>query len=134
MKFSIKDIFSKCDQIPSFLRIWSHLLKKSLMGNFIFCAVYTFLWNFLLIYHISLDFHGKFFLRRNCAKYDISHLYSHLHIYKIKFLQKYLTAFNYFRIEIHRACLAWLWCIIRFFIIITWYSRINYCIQRGINR
>ena len=29
----------KCDQIRSFLRIWSHLLKKSLMENFIFCAV-----------------------------------------------------------------------------------------------
>ena len=39
MKFSIKDFFSKCDQIRSFLRIWSHLLKKSLMENFIFCAV-----------------------------------------------------------------------------------------------
>ena len=36
MKFSIKDFFSKCDQISSFLRIWSHLLKKSLMENFIF--------------------------------------------------------------------------------------------------
>ena len=31
----IKDFFSKCDQIRSFLRIWSHLLKKSLMKNFI---------------------------------------------------------------------------------------------------
>ena len=40
MKFSIKDFFSKCDQIPSFLRIWLHLPKKSLMENFIFCAVY----------------------------------------------------------------------------------------------
>ena len=39
MKFSIKDLFSKCDQIHSFLWIWSHLLKKSLMENFIFCAV-----------------------------------------------------------------------------------------------
>ena len=39
MKFSNKDFFSKCDQIRSFLRIWSHLLKKSLMENFIFCAV-----------------------------------------------------------------------------------------------
>ena len=28
-KFSMKDFFSKCDQIRSFLRIWSHLLKKS---------------------------------------------------------------------------------------------------------
>ena len=35
----MKDFFSKCDQIRSFLRIWSHLLKKSLMENFIFCAV-----------------------------------------------------------------------------------------------
>ena len=39
MKLSIKDCFSKCDQIRSFLRIWSHLLQKSLMENFIFCAV-----------------------------------------------------------------------------------------------
>ena len=39
MKFSIKNFFSNCDQIRSFLRVWSHLLKKSLMGNFIFYAV-----------------------------------------------------------------------------------------------
>ena len=39
MNFSIKDIFSKHDQIRSFLEIWPHLLKKSLMENFIFCAV-----------------------------------------------------------------------------------------------
>ena len=35
MKFSIKDFFSEFDQISRFLRIWSHLLKKSLMENFI---------------------------------------------------------------------------------------------------
>ena len=40
MKFSIKNLSSKCDQIRSFLRIGSHLLKKSLMENFIFCAVF----------------------------------------------------------------------------------------------
>ena len=39
MKFSIKDFFSKCDQIRRKLRIWSHLLKKYLMKNFIFCAM-----------------------------------------------------------------------------------------------
>ena len=39
MKFSIKDFFSKCDQIRRKLHIWSHLLKKSLMQNFFFCAV-----------------------------------------------------------------------------------------------
>ena len=36
--FSVKDFFSKCGQIPRKLRIWSHLLNKSLMENFIFCA------------------------------------------------------------------------------------------------
>ena len=40
MKFSIKDFFSKCDQIRSFLRVWSHLLKESLLENFHFlCSV-----------------------------------------------------------------------------------------------
>ena len=39
IKFSVKDFFSKCDQIRSFLRIWSYLLKKSLTENFIFRAV-----------------------------------------------------------------------------------------------
>ena len=45
MKFSIKDFFSKCNQIRKNLRIWPHLTKKSLMKNFIFCAV---------LYHICL--------------------------------------------------------------------------------
>ena len=40
MKYSIKDFFRKCDQMRNILRIWSHLLKKSLMENFIFCAVF----------------------------------------------------------------------------------------------
>ena len=40
MKFSIKDVFSKCDKIRRKLRIWSHLLKKFLMENLIFCAVH----------------------------------------------------------------------------------------------
>ena len=39
MKFSIKDLVGKCDQIRSFLRIWLHILKKSIMENFIFCTV-----------------------------------------------------------------------------------------------
>ena len=39
MKFFIEDFFSNCEQICSFLRIWAHLLKKSSMENFIFCAV-----------------------------------------------------------------------------------------------
>ena len=39
-KFSFKDFFS------NFLRIWSHLLKKSLMENFIFRAVKDQMANF----------------------------------------------------------------------------------------
>ena len=39
MKSSIKDFSSKCDQIRRKVRIWSHLLKKSLMQNFIFREV-----------------------------------------------------------------------------------------------
>ena len=47
MKFSIKDFFSKCEEIRRKLRIWSQLQKKSLMENFIFCigcpAAYSYL-------------------------------------------------------------------------------------------
>ena len=35
LKFSFKDLFSKCDQIRSFV-------KESLMENFSFCAVLSF--------------------------------------------------------------------------------------------
>ena len=56
MRFAIKEFFSKCNQI----RIWSHLLKKSLMENFIFCVV-------------TLKFSVKYFTRKceqilNCIK------------------------------------------------------------------
>ena len=39
MKFFIKDFFSKCDQIRKKVRIWSHLLKKSLMENFFYAVI-----------------------------------------------------------------------------------------------
>ena len=48
MKFSIKDFFSKYDQIRRKLWIWSHLPKKFLMVNVIFCT--------LLIQHVVLAF------------------------------------------------------------------------------
>ena len=41
MKFSIKVFFSKCDQICSFLWIWSHLMKKSLMKFSFFAQLGT---------------------------------------------------------------------------------------------
>ena len=39
MNFSVKNLFSKCDHIRIKLRIYSHLLNKSLTENFIFCVV-----------------------------------------------------------------------------------------------
>ena len=61
MKFSIKHFFSKCYQIRSFLRIWLHLLKKSLMENITFCAVLPLrtLPMFLLL-KLKIWFTGKF--------------------------------------------------------------------------
>ena len=48
MKFSIKDFFSKCDEIRRKLWIWLHLLKKCFIENFFFCAVSVS----LLVLHI----------------------------------------------------------------------------------
>ena len=39
IKFSVKDFFIKCDQIHKKPLIWSHLLKKSLIDNFIFLCI-----------------------------------------------------------------------------------------------
>ena len=36
MKFPIKDLFSKCDQIRRKLLIWSRLMKKTVIENFNF--------------------------------------------------------------------------------------------------
>ena len=56
MKFSIEDLFSISDQIHGFQRIWSHLLKKYSMENFIFlCSVLIFYPTF--IRHSRADFH-----------------------------------------------------------------------------
>ena len=55
MRFSIKDFFSKCDQTRRKLRIWSHLLKKSLMENFIFRAVIVLKGLLLRTWKIFMD-------------------------------------------------------------------------------
>ena len=61
-KFSIKDFFSKYDQIHSFLQIWSHLLKKSLMENFIFYAVsYPSFRNFSVPFFSTSGIHQSYF-------------------------------------------------------------------------
>ena len=79
MMFSIKDFLCKCDQILSFLRIWSHLLKVSLMENFLFlcsdvsCKYFQYnilklkTHTLLLITSIILMFKGEV---KNYARWD----------------------------------------------------------------
>ena len=45
------DFCSKCDQFRSLILIWSHLLKKFLVENFILCAVLALknFWNGCLL-------------------------------------------------------------------------------------
>ena len=57
MKFSIKDFFSKCDQILRKLQILSHLLKKSLLKNFIFCVFCSF--HLILVTRLKPSAGGK---------------------------------------------------------------------------
>ena len=72
-KFSIKDFFSKCNQIRSLLRIWSHLQKKFLLENFIFCAVQWHEMNWFLHRIIHCHFQIKF-LHRTFSQYSQKYL------------------------------------------------------------
>ena len=54
LKFSIKNFFSKCDQMRRELRIWSYLLKKSLMQNIFYAVVTVIKWTTSQV--ISKDF------------------------------------------------------------------------------
>ena len=73
MKYSIKDFFSKCDEIRRKLRIWLHLQKKFLMENFIFCAVYQV----RIIWHCFYSFY--FFSSKSLLSclYMVTILYIH---------------------------------------------------------
>ena len=48
MKISSMDFLSKWDIICRKLQIWSHLLKKPLMENFIFSAVHSYWYGHIL--------------------------------------------------------------------------------------
>ena len=66
LTFSIKDFFSKCDQIRTKLWIWSHLRKKSLLKNFIFlCSVKK---SYKMIYLWNRTYH---FQKRSLTNYVI---------------------------------------------------------------
>ena len=66
----LRIFFSKYHQIRSFLQIWSHLLRKSLMKSFIFCAVnlvflvfYFFSRVISFIYHLKCSNFGELIIR-----------------------------------------------------------------------
>ena len=63
MTFSIKKFFSKCDQIRKKLRIWSHLLKRSVIENFIFyavcCNIFKLILAILVCYVLTLSWRGS---------------------------------------------------------------------------
>ena len=69
MKFSIKDFFSKCDQIRSFVQIWSHLLEKSLMENLILVkwesqkSIKVFIIDWMIHYVLHIEFEHPFCLQ-----------------------------------------------------------------------
>ena len=95
MKFSIKDFFSKCDQFWSFLRIWSHLLRKSLMENFHFlCSVYCSVFchfptpSFLHSYNVHLKMIISFVL----AYFECATAFIHSQ-FELKYV---LQRYNYF--------------------------------------
>ena len=45
VKISFKDFFNKCEQIRSFIQIWSRLLTTSVNEKFNFCAVHRTVFN-----------------------------------------------------------------------------------------
>ena len=68
IEFSIKDFFSKCDQIRRKLWIWSHLLEKSLMENIFFLQ-----WNYFF-HFLNCDLNwfynfAKHFARNHCLEH-----------------------------------------------------------------
>ena len=79
MKCSIKGFFSKCDQTRK-VRIWSHLLKKSLMENFIFCAMY-------------LPVKMRISIKPICSLYSFGLFFLAWTYMQKGFLQQYLAAY-----------------------------------------
>ena len=86
MKFSIKDFFSKCEQIRKKLRMWSNLLKKSLMENFIFCAVIC-----PLSYIMNIRHSQNIFFKEYVIIYVYIYSKTHFYVYDLRRLNKTVT-------------------------------------------
>ena len=73
MKFSVKDFFSNVTKSAVSLRIWTHLLKKSLVESFNFCTVLQYHFN-----NLNLNLFTEFnFYESLYWRYQI--LYAALH-------------------------------------------------------
>ena len=88
MKFSIKDFFSKCYQICTKQRIWSHLFKKSLMENSIFPCSVCYISNLVVFPFYILVLGQQFivllrFFTGNC---EFGHIYWRNPSWKTSFL------------------------------------------------
>ena len=101
MKFSIKVFFSKCDQICSFLWIWSHLMKKSLTKFSFFAQLGT---QTLVTWTLdrkmrTLDSIGKWGLSNHLDTRDTLftwlHFFSALFNYPLCLLNFHCTIFLY---------------------------------------
>ena len=101
MRFSMKDFFSKCDQIRRKLWIWSHLMKKSLMKNFIFCAVLKSQYNTTASEYVLQTMH---------LKQNASYFPANIYLFKvIGNTRKHLLSFN--NKDTRIASLMLFWCL-----------------------
>ena len=116
MKFSIKDFFSKCAQIRKKLRVWSHLLRKSLMENFIFCAVLGELW-----YGITVQ-KMKFSIKDFFNKCDQRCLKRWSHLLKTLFSVQWIIFLLLFNPASHYVNLKEKWKIMKILIADVWYA------------
>ena len=80
MRFFIKDFCGICDQIRRKVRIWSHLLKKSLM-DLIFCVVSVLMFVFVFRTQWNIQF-----CENNYRLKAVKYFYKKLHL-------RYLTRF-----------------------------------------
>ena len=95
---------SKCKQIHSVLRIWSHLLKRSLIELFIFCAVWKRVITFEKAEGTDKDNYNTYWISFTCHMSnmirwddDINTSYRHFRFY-FPWWPNYGTVLKYFNI------------------------------------
>ena len=95
MKFSIKAFFSKCDQIRRKLWIWLHLLKKSLMENFIFlCSEQPYV-SMTIVQRIKLIFDEYNLLLNYYLIFILKYIYIYTQYIHILYIYKYIYKYIY---------------------------------------